>query len=108
MDGAVELKAPVKVGTVSNPRIFPALAGLLAALWRGPPPVELASLTNNPRVLVTPFGRTSRIVELGGWTELMLILGILTYPGLMAGRFSFGGGVWPRLVGEGSSSDTAA
>jgi len=87
MDGAGEANAPVKVGTVSNPRIFGPSSfrppGLLAEFLCEPPPLpEFASLTKSPLVLVAPLGSTSRIEELGGRTELMLIFGILTYPGL--------------------------
>jgi hypothetical protein len=102
MDGAVELKAPVNVGTVSSPRIFPPPADMLAALLRELPPEELASLRKIPRVLVAPLGSTNRIEVLGAWTEFLLILGILTYPGLRMPSF-FGDELWPKLVAEAPS-----
>src|ERR1700684_2309617 len=105
MDGDVELKAPTNVGTVSNPRIlgelFPGCR--LAGLWEPPP---LPSLTNIPRVLVTPLGSTNRIEELGSCTALMLIFGIRAYPGFMAFRFSFGDGVWQKVVAAVPSRNT--
>jgi hypothetical protein len=52
-------------------------------------------------VLVTPFGRTSRIEELGGWTALMLILGIRTYPGLRTPSFAVE--VWLKLMADAAS-----
>src|ERR1700676_1841946 len=105
MDGAVELKAPTNVGTVSNPRILGELfpGCLLAELWEPPP---LPSLTNIPRVLVTPLGSTNRIEELGSFTALMLIFGIRTYPGFMAFRLSFGDGFWQKLVAAVPSRNT--
>jgi hypothetical protein len=75
------------------------LAALLCELPPGP--VELASLTKIPRVVVAPFGSISRIDELGGRTVVMLTFGILTYPGLTA--VSFGDGFWPKLVAEAPS-----
>src|SRR5215469_13974148 len=103
MDGAVELNAPVKVGTVSRPRIFETMLFPPPVLWGAlllRPPGELASLTKSPRVLVAPLGSTSRIEELVGCTELMLTFGIFTYPGLS--DFSCGG-VWLMLLTEAPS-----
>jgi hypothetical protein len=100
MDGAVELKAPVNVGTVFNPWILgELLPGLLLALREPPPlPPELASLRNIPRELVAPLGSTKRIEALGGCTELMLTFGILVNPGFM--DVIFGDGVWQKLIAD--------
>ena len=84
MEGAGEANAPVKVGTVLNPTRLgtpPFVPCLLALPLLDPPPPELASLRKSPRVLVFPAGSTNRIELLGGFTLLMLTLGIRAYPG---------------------------
>lgn len=77
-----EANAPVKVGTVFNPTRLGTPPLVPCLLLLDPPALELASLRTSPRVLVLPAGSTNSIEVPGGFTLLMLRLGIRTYLGV--------------------------